>query len=169
MMGATWPLVQTSSFRFGIGKSSGWCTVSIRNRHPRTGAGGHICCKWGSQGCDRSRGRQSQGERAQDYRPYRRCEGSSLVAAGTVSRLRWGRQIDPDLGSGCAGNGCSCSRPQRAYKVLAWSPDGTYLASGGHDFLVRVWKAAEGEYLGAFTERLKKPFVHEKGFEFAVG
>lgn len=52
---------------------------------------------------------------------------------------------------------------------LAWSPDGTYLASGGHDYLVRVWNVAEGEYLGAFTERIKRPFLHERGFEFAVG
>ena len=52
---------------------------------------------------------------------------------------------------------------------LAWSPDGTYLASGGHDLLVRVWNVTEGEYLGAFTERIKRPFLHEKGFEFAVG
>ena len=52
---------------------------------------------------------------------------------------------------------------------LAWSPDGTYLASGGHDLLVRVWNVSGGEYLGAFTERIKRPFFHEKGFEFAVG
>lgn len=52
---------------------------------------------------------------------------------------------------------------------LAWSPDGTYLASGGHDFVVRVWNITEDEFLGALTERIKKPFVHEKGFEFAVG
>ena len=52
---------------------------------------------------------------------------------------------------------------------LAWSPDGTYLASGGHDYLVRVWNVTEGDYLGAFTERMKRPFLNERGFEFAVG
>lgn len=52
---------------------------------------------------------------------------------------------------------------------LAWSPDGTYLASCGHDLLVRVWNIAEDKYVGAFTERIKKPFLHERGFEFAVG
>ena len=66
--------------------------------------------------------------------------------------------------------GCSCAQPQRAFEVLAWSPDGTHLASGGHDFLVRLWNmTGDGEYVGAFTERIKKPFVHSRGFEFAVG
>lgn len=54
-------------------------------------------------------------------------------------------------------------------EVLAWSPDGTYVASGAHDFLIRLWNINEGEYLGSFTERIKKPFVHARGFEFAVG
>lgn len=54
-------------------------------------------------------------------------------------------------------------------EALAWSPDGTYLASGAHDFLIRLWNMADGEFVGAFTERIKKPFVHDKGFEFAVG
>ncbi len=59
----------------------------------------------------------------------------------------------------------------RSIEDLDWSPDGTYIASGGHDLLVRVWNVAEDEYeyVGAFTERIKKPFLHEKGFEFAVG
>lgn len=54
-------------------------------------------------------------------------------------------------------------------QYLAWSPDGTYLASGGHDFLLRVWNVPADEYVGAFTERITKPFVHREGFEFAVG
>jgi WD40 repeat protein len=52
---------------------------------------------------------------------------------------------------------------------LAWSPDGTYLAGAGHDLLVRIWNVDTGEYLGDFTERIRKPFVHAEGFEFAVG
>lgn len=52
---------------------------------------------------------------------------------------------------------------------LAWSPDGTYLASCGHDLFVRVWNIVEDKYLGAFTNRIKKPFLHDRGFEFAVG
>ena len=50
----------------------------------------------------------------------------------------------------------------RPIEDLAWSPDGNYLASCGHDLLVRVWNVAEGEYLGAFTERIKKPFYMKR-------
>lgn len=59
--------------------------------------------------------------------------------------------------------------PSGSLEDLAWSPDGDYLASAGHDFLVHVWNIAENEYHGAFTERIKKPFLHDRGFEFAVG
>ena len=58
-----------------------------------------------------------------------------------------------------------------AVEDLAWSPEGTYLASGGHDLLVRVWDFSgdDYEFIGAFTERIRKPFLHAEGFEFAVG
>ena len=49
--------------------------------------------------------------------------------------------------------------------ITAWSQwakkfslgrlDGTYVASGAHDFLIRLWNINEGEYPGSFTERIK--------------
>ena len=52
---------------------------------------------------------------------------------------------------------------------LAWSPDGTYLASCGHDLLVRVWNVTEGEYLGAFTERIKNHFYMKRVLNLPLG
>lgn len=88
-------------------------------------------------------------------------QGDSLASAGDDGTIRiWdlvGRKEKAQLRPGTTG----------PVEDLAWSPDGTYLASGGHDYLVRVWNITKGEYLGAFTERIKR-FMREEGFEFAV-
>lgn len=93
------------------------------------------------------------------WSPQRNC----LASGGEDGAIRvWDLDARKERFQLASGHG-------RPIEDLAWSPDGNYLASCGHDLLVRVWNVAEGEYLGAFTERIKKPFLHEKGFEFAVG
>lgn len=41
---------------------------------------------------------------------------------------------------------------QGAVRVIAWSPDGAAVASGGEDALVKVWEAATGTVLALYTE-----------------
>jgi WD40 repeat protein len=85
-------------------------------------------------------------------------QGNYLASGGEGGVIRiWDLEARKEL---------SQLRPGHSKPVedLAWSPDGSYLASCGQDLLVRVWNMSEGEYLGAFTERIRKPFVREEGF-----
>ncbi len=39
-----------------------------------------------------------------------------------------------------------------AIRVIAWSPDGAAIASGGDDAIVNVWEAATGTLVALYTE-----------------
>jgi len=43
--------------------------------------------------------------------------------------------------------------------VLAWSPDGRYLASGSKDQTIKVWDASRGQLLQTYTEHADEVWV----------
>lgn len=67
------------------------------------------------------------------YLAHGERDGTLSVCQLATSTLLWSQQAH-----------------QRKVTVLAWSPDGTCLASGGCDGQVYLWRTATGELLGSF-------------------
>ena len=103
-----------------------------------------------SRGARRARRRVDRAD-PRTHRPHRRGAGGGLVPRRHLAGHRRRRPHGADLGPHHRRHPSTLTGHTNSVHAVAWSPDGTRLATAGDDRTVRIWDPTTGETLTTLT------------------